>query len=203
MNKDTILKYISDLMEHDERIQFEKRLQVDSELKAEFESVKAKLNKFSNDADIELDSSYFNNIVPNVRKKLDSSTSKGLTRFAPAFSFGIASLLIFLLSLPQIGDNSEFNFSLKSDEISSMISETNDTILTDYLETGLVNQYDYYSYQSTTEFPDIYIDDSILSEIGFDNSNDYSELNFTESIDDLSNEEVNLIYEELINKKIL
>lgn len=203
MNKDTILKYLSGQMEPEEKMNFQEKLKKDADLKAEYERLSAKLEQLSSNANIDLDSAYFNNLVPKVHIKLNSAKSKGFIRFAPAFSFGIVVLLIFLLQLPNMNENSFPGSEITEGDFASIILETDDSTLSDYLETGLVDNYSYYNYKTDDAFADIYLDDTILSEIGFDSATDYYEDNYTDDISDFSPEEANIIYEELINKKIL
>ena len=202
-NKDTILKYLSDLMSPDEKSNFEKLLESDSDLKSEFERISNSIGEFSNSTKSESESAYFTNLVPRIHERMAAEKNRGIIRFAPGFSFGIVAILLLLLQIPQRDDNSIFEFNNTYDELTNIFSENDDTLFSDYFELGLVDDYSYYSYESDDTFPDIYIDQSILSEIGYDSESEFYDYSFSSSIDEYSSEEANIIYSELINKKIL
>ena len=203
MNRDTILKYLSGLMNADEQLQFEQQLESNPELKAEYDRINSSLKELNDLNKVESESVYFNNLIPRMHKKMNENNGKGLVRFVPSFSFAIVILMIFLLQFPNLDENSVYELNYSDNEIASILSETDDSLLSDYLELGLVDNFSYYSYETDDSFPDVYIDQTILSEIGLEQSDEYYDYGLSANINDYSSEEANIIYEELINKKIL
>jgi hypothetical protein len=202
-NRDTILKYLSGLMNRDEVIAFEQRLRSDSAFNDEYEKLKIKLNQFSLDKEIEGDSAYFNNLLPKVRTKIDARKSKKAFLFAPGLSFVIALFIIFFLKFPGNSDRLFFDSIFSDQDFTNIILETDDSTLTDYLEIGIIDNSNYLISDSDDDFASIYIDGTILDEMGVNSTEDYYEYNYNEDVDDFSDEEVNIIYNELIDKKIL
>lgn len=203
MNNDTILKYISDLMDEEEKARFEAELKADETLKKEFEKITANLANLNSLSDVSADSRYFASMLPKIHKKLDLKAEKKLVRWVPALAFGISVFLIFFLNIPNSVNNMNDDFVFSSRDISAILSDTDDSTLTDLLDGGLVGDYNYYSYENSIDFLDIYFDNSILSEIGIDGDANYLEYTSSDDYEEYSEEEVNIIYTELINKKIL
>ena len=203
MNNDTIIKYISDLMDEEEKKRFEEKLSSDGELKKEFDKIKSSLDEINALSDVSADAQYFPNLIPQIHWKLETKAKKKYFQWAPALALGITVSLIFILNFPTFINNMNNNFEFSSKEISAILSDSDDSTLTDFLDGGLVGDYNYYSYENSNDFLDIYFDDSILSEIGIDGDDGYLEYTSSDDYQDYSEEEVNIIYTELINKKIL
>lgn len=203
MNEDTILKYLSDLMEESEKIQFENKLKDDSILQENVNRIKSTLETLAAGSNPKVDTSYFVNLVPNIRQKIESRESKFSLRFIPAISFIAAVIIGIFLQIPQMNDNSDANFYISENDLPSILTDADEDLFDEFLEISLVKQYDFYNDESSNNFLNTYLDDAILLEIGYEDVNGIGDYSYTETFNDYSNEEVNIIFEELINKKIL
>jgi len=93
-NNERIFKYLSDLMTENERNSFENELINDVKLSQEFLFYSEKLDNMKLD-NVELESSYFNNLLPKVRNSLDKPVkNKTLTRLA----FGLPTMAVVLFA---------------------------------------------------------------------------------------------------------
>lgn len=201
-NKDTILKYLSELMTESERIKFEERLKNDPELKSEFEKIQNSLNVFSRNSEIEDDSNYFVNLVPKAREKMQSKKRKKSLVLVPAFSLAISILIIFFLQFPGINKQSGFDIVISSEDISAFVTGMDSLNVDELFGTNFIDEYAYYNSPEATDEFDFILDESIISEVDLNKVNSYYVEGPT-SYNDFSSEQVDIIYEELINKKIL
>ncbi len=203
-NDEIILKYLSDLMDEDEKKQFEIRLGKDQNLKNDFESINNKLNTFTDTNVIETDSSYFINLMPKMRNKIERKERNRILTLAPIISFGVAALLIFFLQLPKIMHKDTPDNYAAIDDLSSILSDLETTYLNDYFEGSYIYDYAYYDDRHTGDIFDLYLNQQINIENGFDLRNgDYIDQEISVELNDFSDEEIGIIYEELLNKKIL
>lgn len=70
-NDDRILKYLSELMDVNERAEFEKELSSSAELSRDFEELKNQINiAVIPEETIRLDERYFTNLLPRIHKKM-------------------------------------------------------------------------------------------------------------------------------------
>lgn len=201
-NKDTILKYLSELMTESERIKFEERLKNDPELKSEFEKIQSSLYAFSQSSEIEDDSNYFMNLVPKAREKMQSKKRKKSLVLVPAFSLAISILIIFFLQFPEINKQSGFDIVISSEDISAFVTGMDSLNVDELFGTNFIDEYAYYNSPEATDEFDFILDESIISEVDLNTVNSYY-VEGLMSYNDFSSEQVDIIYEELINKKIL
>lgn len=201
-NKDTIMKYLSELMTESERTQFEKRLKNDPELKSEFEKVQSNLSMLVKNSEIEDESNYFVNLVPKVRERMQAKQRKKSAVLVPALAFAISILIIFFLQFPGINNQSGFDITVSNEELSVIVSDADSLNANELFTTNFIDDYEYYNSRSSFDEFDLYLDESIISGADLDAVNSYYVESST-SYDDFSNEQVDIIYEELINKKIL
>lgn len=201
-NKDTILKYLSELMTESERIKFEERLKNDPELKSEVEKIQSSLNAFNQNSEIEDETNYFVNLVPKVREKMQDKQKRKSVVLVPAIAFAISILIIFFLQFPGINKQSGFDITFTSEELSVIVSDSDSLNVNEFFTTNFIDDYEYYNSQSSFDEFDLYLDESIISEADLDAVNSYY-VGSSTSYDDFSSEQVDIIYEELINKKIL
>ncbi|MDZ7766882.1 MAG: hypothetical protein U5K00_21110 [Melioribacteraceae bacterium] len=202
-NKNEILKYLSDLMSESEKEIFERRLATDTELRSEFDLLKLKLSSLKETAEIEPDSSYFNNLLPRSLEKIDARSKKRSNYLIPAFSFGITILLIFLLNLPSLDEKSSQN-NFGDIDFAQLIEESDSEELLSLFESNFINDYVFYRSGSYTEFIDLENEDEfyLLSEGSLENFYYEAEAEYN-PFSTITDEEAEIIYEELINKKIL
>jgi hypothetical protein len=75
-DKEKILKYLSNLLSENEKEKFEKEISESTELRAEIEKIKNNLNKIKSLGNVDLDTSYFNNLLPKVRERIEQKSKK-------------------------------------------------------------------------------------------------------------------------------
>lgn len=92
-NSERILRYLSELMDEKEKIEFEKELQADSVLAAELAIQKSKLESLS-PVEVETDERYFNNLIPIVRSKIEKSVN---AKLLPRLAFGLPTLIVMVI----------------------------------------------------------------------------------------------------------
>jgi len=196
MNKDErIIKYLEGELSEEEKSSFEKDLSLSEDLWNELADYKKVLAAFDEQQSFETEKTYFNNLVPAIRKKLDQSETTNPLRklgFAAAFILiFIAGYFIFQPLFSSSGNiltMEEFADNLTDAELNDLIDyfvTENETELTDeeiynFEEEDLENIIYASTYESKL---------AIISDFGINN--------FLIDIPETEKEE---IYDELINK---
>ncbi len=100
-NNETILKYLSGLMDETEKTRFEKELENSSVLYDEYAKIKQHLGNLKNAGEAKVNSSYFNNLLPNVRERIERKKKyRYLRRTVYAVPALAALLVMFLMYSP-------------------------------------------------------------------------------------------------------
>jgi len=202
-NRNIILKYLSDLMEEGEKTQFEEQLKTDTKLKEEFDQFENSLNKLNSLAEIQNDSSYFNNLVPIVRNRIEVKKQKRKIVWVPAISFAVTLLIFFMLQFPKSTEQNSFKLNISSQDLMTLVSDADSSVVNELMTSNFIDDY---AYLNTTEAGnefDVYLDDSFVSEVDPEDIGTYYNVDQVNNYSDLSEDQVNTVYEELINKKIL
>lgn len=203
-NKDIILKYLSEMLSDEEKSQFELRLKSDISLKEDYHKIIAKLNLLNEQNQIEDDSNYFSTIIPRVREKVESKSESKIFKIAPGIAFGIVVLLIFLLQLPENQQNNFSEFDMVSADFSALILEMDFEDLNEFFDNGYIYDYAYYSDKHSGAIFDLMIIEEANNEFGYDPiDSDFINSEISLELKDITDEEIGIIYEELLNKKIL
>jgi|GEM_PF-3725207 len=203
-NKDIILKYLSDMMSDEEKSQFEMRLENDSSLNEDYQKIITKLNLLNEQNQIEDDSNYFSTVIPRVRQKVESKSENKVLKLAPVVSFGIVAVLIFLLQLPKINQNNFSEFNNVSADITNIILDMDFEDFHDFFDNGYIYDYAYYSDKHSGTVFDLMFDEETDYEFGYELiDSDFINSEISLELKDISDEEIGIIYEELLNKKIL
>ena len=131
-----IIKYFDDQLTADERIAFEKELEINSSLKNSFMEFKKVHDTFSKKDDIQSNDEYFNTIIPRFRNSLDKKVN-----IIPVGKLGFAiATIVFLLTAYVIFQNVIFRNDYVDDSLKLMtenlsgeeINEIADYISDDY-----------------------------------------------------------------------
>jgi hypothetical protein len=198
-NDDKIRKYLEGELTSEELKKFEAEINYSPGLKKEIDSYKNTLNQFKRLKNIDVDDSYFVNILPRFRERF---IKQKLPKSRPAFVLG--SAVVLLISLLAVflfkNDKSIENENIVVEEISN---EGIDSYLNSY------NQ-DFSTFQLTENVPEEYdslFSSMIMNELDLNgNSGDYlvdvTGGEFYNILGELSNEEIDGIYNTLIDKKI-
>ncbi len=164
---DTILKYLSGLLEEKEKADFEKRLASDSALKSEFKRISDQLNELR--VTPELEEEYFADLEQKVREA-SSHSSKHLSHgFSLALGTLFSVLIIFAVVnfvFNKTGDNINSvklssEIKIESNELAYDYSiddlENLGITADDYLSAGIseISENDLISYFNETDFGDI------------------------------------------------
>lgn len=196
-----ILKYLSDLLDENERSNFESELEKNSVLKNRFEAVSKNLEDIKQLTPKDSDSGYFANLLPKVRERMDTRSGKMISgSVQKALGFGLAVVLIMIIVL-QNGDES-YDFNLES--VTSLLESTNSAELNEFIEIRysdielyfLISEIDLENYSNA-------INEQLA--INSDEFYDYTEYSYLglDGISDISESEESEIYSSLIDKKIL
>lgn len=198
-NDDKIRKYLEGELTSEELKKFEAEINYSPGLKKEIGSYKNTLNQFKRLKNIDVDDSYFVNILPRFRERF---IKQKLSKLKPAFVLG--SAVIFLISLLAV-------FLFKNDK-----SIENENIVVEEISNEGIDSYlnshnqDFSTFQLTENVPEEYdslFSSMIMNELDLNgNSGDYlvdvTGGEFYNILGELSIEEIDGIYNTLIDKKI-
>ncbi len=189
-NIDTILKYLSGLLDEKGKSDFEKELTENPELKNEYDRISKKLDDLK--ITPEIDNAYFANLEQKVKSK---STEKSKTHNL-GFSLGLGAVfsLLFIIAIFNFVFNKSDNkvgagkitstLVLNSDELADKFSiddlENIGITADDYFSAGFseLSENDLISFLSDTDFGDI--SDDLFTDVSTSD-------NFTEMINELKN----------------
>ena len=189
-NNDTILKYLSGLLDEKGKSDFEKELTENPELKNEYDRISKKLDNLK--ITPEIDNAYFANLEQKVKSK---STGKSKTHNL-GFSLGLGAVfsLLFIIAIFNFVFNKSDNkvgagkitstLVLNSDELADKFSiddlENIGITADDYFSAGFseLSENDLISFLSDTDFGDI--SDDLFTDVSTSD-------NFTEMINELKN----------------
>jgi hypothetical protein len=141
MNKydDMIIKYFDDQLSIDERKEFERELDINTELKDAFENYRKVNELYSTKEELMVSKDYFNDIVPRFRQMLDKEAYVFPIRKI-GFTFATILLILssYLLYQNYFFNQSSTNYSIQS--ITDNLSEEEMNELADYISDDYWNQ---------------------------------------------------------------
>jgi len=189
-----IIKYIEDELTSVERSKFEEELKNSFELKKEFEKYLQLKNETIKLKDVELDKNYLDSIIPEFRKRLQSSKSRGI-KFSLGYAFGI--MLAFILSIAVVN----YYLSSKSEsadlpEFAESLSDSQRIELLENLDTELT------STELVSENVSVQEIDQLINaelEISSEVLESY-DIAYDDLIVGLEQDEVNKIYNEILSR---
>lgn len=193
-NSDLFIKYLDDQLSADQKKEFKLRLTEDQNLQLEFENY-AQVYK-SIKKTIEVDERYFATLLPNVRERMDKKSQNYFGKLAYILSVLIIGIfIVYFINT----NNNKLDKSLIS--ISELL-ETDENLSSEDLENILdLNRHSHLNDQIL----EIYFNDNIeMDSTLFD----YLESNLAANeisnsfLEDLSENEFNLIYQDLKNEII-
>jgi len=149
-------------MNESERVLFSRELESSEELKAQYDSVKLDLEKFSI-GKIEADERYFSNLLPSVRSKVEKPVKNKLL---PRLAFAIPTLVVVVIAIILI--QPKYNSSSSNLEIvNEIIENLDDEIISSKYISDLeldVSRY-YKTFASITENNEVVLDESTKNRI--------------------------------------
>ena len=200
-NIDIFIKYLDNSISEEEKLYFEKRLSNEIELKKDFDEFK---NLFdSAKKEIRVDERYFSTILPNTIKRIDEK-QKLLNVFLPIYKlryiipiFLLGAFVVYRLFISVPSANSQPGIDQIVTELAANDNAAQQ-ILNETIQNSNDLQYDQNVYSMVYD-EDEY--DKLLFKYAEANKNT---IEITDSlINQLSENEFNLVYNEMINKKIL
>jgi hypothetical protein len=122
-NEERILKFLSELMSENERLDFEKELANSDELKSDLASIKNPLEEACLPKTIEVDERYFANLLPRVRKRLEKKSK--IISWKSAYYFTPTAAAVVILSFLLFSSKVEFDTQYKelADEVVNNFSD--------------------------------------------------------------------------------
>lgn len=195
-NEEKILRYLSDLMSKEEKELFLKDLDKSDELKNLLRNIQHNLDKVKEFGKVDVNQTYFANLLPNVRAKLGSKKKFNLL-FKPAYVTVIIILVIVSMNI-LFTNNSETNYY---NSLKEYLTDVEDEYIANAIdESSFTNNYDNYVYDEVVDdyFEQIEINSGDLD--GYFDKDLYSEYSM---VNELSSEEVEEIYNTLLKTKIL
>jgi len=201
-NEEKFFSYLKGKMNPEERKAFEGELIRSDNLKKEFDEYK-KLNSIIDETkNIPLSKNYSESIITEFRRRKDS---KGLKKKSPIIKYAFASIIIiivgyFLISQINKENPQDVNLLLTQYSDSELDSYINDYDHSNAIEMNIGNEAvqiidSIYSENISAGFIESINEESLTDIVGFKNVADVDEY--------LSDNEVDLIYAQLINKEIL
>jgi hypothetical protein len=200
MNKqDRILKYLSETMQGEEKIQFENELKSSLELRSEFDKISASIRSLKHDTEVRTSDKYFINLLPKVREKIDEKYKRRINANRKTIlALGLITIITFLfLFNTKLTINSDEN----PEQLNGVydISIADDSIMNDFLD-------EYYSEAPYTIEIDLFSDENYFLP-AVEDMEQYIYNNTTEFIPffevSTSGEEMDEVIRVLSDKKIL
>ncbi len=198
---DIIMKYLSGLLDKDEAEKFEAEIENNEDLRNRFDEFRLKMADIKDLIPKESDQGYFIHLIPEVREKLDARSGKRISFPIPkAISYGLAAAILVFFFVQIGGDNEIFD----SETVITALEKTDNEELNEFVELR------YSDAQLYDIIDDIDLDNysEAINEQVAENSDilyNYTEYaNYgLEGIADISENQENDIYNNLIDKKIL
>lgn len=208
LNDERLLKYFENEMSRQERKEFENELQANPDLLIKLNEFKRVSSSFSVYKNVEADERYFNSLIPRFNEKDKRSKVSLFADYLlrPVYLYSVlssaAAVMIIFFTLISVNKTEPVS-------IQSLANEMQETEITEQLETY---KEDYYTAETIQES----VSDSTVSNYYYDqikenpdqiaeyiSSNSGYEVSYSSIYKDLSDEEADKIYNELINKEIL
>jgi len=198
MNDEKIRKYIEGELSGEELINFEKEINNSSELKREINTYRNTLIQFGKLKNVDAEGYYFTNILPRFR---ESISKKKQQEFKPLFAVGsvvlilIALVVIFIINNKQevIEDEQITLQQLDNEELKTYLNNYSQDITTSQLTENIPEEYD-------SLFNSMIVSELNLSKYPGDYLVDVTSNEFNNILDELSEEEIEGLYNSLIKE---
>lgn len=199
-NKDTILKYLSDMMLPGEKKAFEKKLSGDHELAEEFELLNNKLGRIKENANVKFDNRYFASNLVNIKDKAYARKRINTKVYSYAFSSAAAVIIMVVLFFQGEKQGDFFDSIEIGKELYSAITNTDSSELDYILKKDMFSNYSYYgdlTADLTIDFSNAELNGALETNYNLPYNYNY------EILDDVSNEKIDELYNEILETKIL
>jgi len=192
-----IIRHLDNELSFEEKQKFAEKLKNDIQFQTLFNEVKKEFDDLKFEANV--NEFYFNSLLPKARKKMEKET---ITKFLPKIAFSFTILFLMVLVFHFISNsNNVYNYNKINTNFSALTYEEliTENLVSEVFETennfNVTNQI-----MSILLCSENIIDEDVLSFLEYNLSEDDINSKF---ISQLSNEEMEKIYTNLINKEIL
>lgn len=194
---DEILKYLSGMMSDSEMKLFEEKLKISEELNSQLNCVREVLAEFDI-KNINADETYFNNLVPRIRQRMDSGKKYHLRKKLYYLVPALTIILLAIVFYPRNNNNLGNNLHELAEVV---VNNIDDSEVTDKYSNYIILDASYNTLLSNKDFT-----------VGLENSNeaipdsyfklvDYSNTETLRALDNLPEEDLEKLYAELSNIK--
>jgi len=191
--EERIIKYLDNDLTSEERTAFERELKSSEELKREFEKYSLIKEKIKNQKNLKLNPDYLSSILPEFHNKVHSGKKETLRR-SLSYSFGLILIFLIGITVQKIFFN---NSDKERNDLEKFTQSLNYNQKLDLLES-LNGSDDLYNIISGKEYVDLLENDLVVNE---DVLETY-DISYKDLIGNLSDNEVEKIYNELLNRNI-
>ncbi|MCW8813555.1 MAG: hypothetical protein OQK65_08495 [Chlorobium sp.] len=188
-----IIKYLDNDLTSEERTAFERELKSSEELKREFEKYSIIKEKIKNQKNLRLNSDYLSSILPEFHNKVHSGKKETLRR-GLSYAFGLILLFLIGISFQKIFFN---NSDKERNDLEKFTQSLNDNQKLDLLESLNGND-DLYNIILGKEYVDLLENELVVNE---DVLETY-DISYKDLIGNLSDNDVEKIYNGLLNRNI-
>ena len=198
-NEEKIRKYIEGELSGEELINFEKEINNSPELKKEIDSLRNVLNQFKKLKNVNADENYFTNILPRFR---ESTYKQKQLRIKPSFAVGsilivLITIIVFFITTNKedaIEDEQITLQQLDNEELKTYLNNYSQDLTTSQLTENIPEDYD-------SLFSSMMADELSLNGYSGDYLVDVTSNEFDNILDELSEEEIDNIYNNLIKER--
>jgi hypothetical protein len=201
-SEEKFFSYLKGRMNSEEKKEFEDELISSDNFNKEYTEYE-KLNNIINESkNISLSKDYSDSILTDFRKRIES---KELKRSYPMIRYAFASIIIFIVGYFLISQLNKKN----PDEIKSLLTDFSEAELNSFSKnydysTNIANNIDDAGFIRIDSIYRENLSESVVESIGKKSLEDILSLSDVSNVDEyLSDNEVDIIYAQLINKEIL
>ncbi|MCU7492184.1 MAG: hypothetical protein HF300_09325 [Ignavibacteria bacterium] len=205
---DEILKYLAGMLTEEEKKAFELELQKSPLLRKELDKKASVLSGIKALGNTEADSHYFENLLPQLRQKLNSGKGRSFRLYPRlAYVIPVLAVIAFFVFKPFIFKPSGFNPFYKGtsgqSEFTKTVSQMNDETKTEVLSTLMENETGTIQAEALPESAAEAVENTMGEELYKESDSKGQYLDNDELINTISSDEAESIYQNMINKKIL
>lgn len=198
-NEEKFFRFLNNKMSKQEKNNFKKELQASKQLTEEFNSYKKVFEYINETKIISLNPSYTENIIPEFRSRLHK---KNKQRFHLKFAYGVALIIVSLvgyLIVDQIKNNPIDNIE---QIYSDLTNKELDNLYTDY-DIDVANILDDTAINNIDSMYLEKINQNYIESYSSSDPISFNNLDFDELQNYMEQDQMDLVYSELLNKKIL
>jgi len=201
-SEEKFFSYLKGKMNSEEKKEFEDELIRSDNLNKEYTEYEKLNNIIDETKNIHLSKDYSDSIITDFRKRIES---KELKRSYPMIRYAFASIIIFIVGYFLISQLNKKN----PDEIKSLLTDFSEAELNSFSKnydysTNIANNIDDAGFIRIDSIYRENLSESVVESIGKKSLEDILSLSDVSNVDEyLSDNEVDIIYAQLINKEIL